>query len=218
MEMSKVLNKEVMVEKSAASEHVIKTATGSSEQSVVAMLVLAFSADPAIRWLYPDPHQYMTYWPEFVMGFGGGAFDHGTAYHTEGFAGAALWLPPDTQPDEDALVALFQQSVDASQLEAVFSVLEQTDAYHPGEPYWYLPIMGVDPIWQGCGCGSTLLQHTLDICDCDQMLAYLESSNPRNIPLYERHGFEVAGTVQAGTSPPLYPMVRNPRPVQSRGR
>jgi ribosomal protein S18 acetylase RimI-like enzyme len=214
MDMSEVLNKHVMVKKSGASEHPVKAATGSSEQAVVAVLTMAFSADPAIRWLYPDPHQYMTYWPEFAMRFGGRAFDHGTAYHTEDFAGASLWLPPDTHPDEDAIVALFQQSVEASQLEAVFSVLEQTDAYHPREPHWYLPIMGVDPAQQGCGCGSALLQHTLDRCDRDQTLAYLESSNPRNIPLYERHGFEVVGTVQAGTSPPLHPMVRTPRPVQ----
>lgn len=216
--MSKVLNKKVMVDTSGAFEHVVKAATGSSEQSVVAVLVLAFSADPAIRWLYPDPHQYMTYWPEFVRGFGGRAFDHGTAHHTEGSAGAALWLPPDTRPDEDALVALLQQSVDPSQLEAVFGVLEQMDAFHPSEPHWYLPLMGVDPLWQGRGCGAALLQHTLNRCDRDQMLAYLESSNPRNISLYGRHGFEVVGTIQVGTSPPLYPMIRKPRPVQSGGR
>ena len=29
-------------------------------------------------------------------------------------------------------------------------------------------------------------------------MAYLESSNPRNIPLYERHGFEALGEIQVG--------------------
>jgi hypothetical protein len=42
-------------------------------------------------------------------------------------------------------------------------------------------------------------------------LAYLESSNPRNITLYKRHGFELLGTIQIGTSPSIAPMLRRPR-------
>jgi hypothetical protein len=38
-----------------------------------------------------------------------------------------------------------------------------------------------------------------------------ESTNPRNVPLYERHGFERLGTIQSGSSPPLFPMLRRPR-------
>lgn len=39
----------------------------------------------------------------------------------------------------------------------------------------------------------------------------LESTNPRNISLYQRHGFEVLATVKVGTSPPFVPMLRGPR-------
>ena len=42
-------------------------------------------------------------------------------------------------------------------------------------------------------------------------LACLESSNPKNIPLYERHGFELLGTIQVGASPPIFPMLRKIR-------
>jgi hypothetical protein len=42
-------------------------------------------------------------------------------------------------------------------------------------------------------------------------VAYLESTNPANLSLYVRHGFEVVGQMQAGRSPPLFPMVRQPR-------
>ena len=93
----------------------------------------------------------------------------------------------------------------------VFAVIEQMANYHPGEPHWYLPLIGVDPIHQGKGLGSALMRHALIRCDREKKLAYLESTNEKNVPLYERAGFELMGTIQAGMSPPLYPMVRTPR-------
>ena len=66
-----------------------------------------------------------------------------------------------------------------------------------------LNVLGIDPDYQGKGLGGALLRHATDICDRDGALAYLESSNLRNVPLYERHGFEVLGTIQAGQSPTI---------------
>jgi len=74
-----------------------------------------------------------------------------------------------------------------------------------------LPLIGVDLPQQGKGYGSALLQHALLPCERDTKLAYLESTNPKHIPLYERHGFEVLGTIQVGASPPIFPMLRKPR-------
>jgi ribosomal protein S18 acetylase RimI-like enzyme len=189
----------------------IKTAMASDEASIVDVIVLAFSTDPAARWLYQDPHQYLTHFPSFVRAFGGNAFAHGSAHYVDGYAGAALWLPPNIYPDEDALIGLFQRTVAARDQETMFAIFEQMGRYHPSEPHWYLPLIGVDPSQQGKGYGSALLTHTLMPCDRDHTCAYLESSNPKNIPLYARHGFELLGTIQVGTSPPVFPMLRKPR-------
>jgi ribosomal protein S18 acetylase RimI-like enzyme len=189
----------------------IKTATASDAERITAVLALAFSADPAMRWGYPDPQQYLTTWPDLVQAFGGRAFDHGTAYYTEDYSGAALWLPPGVGPDEEALMALFERSVAEHRHAEVFAVLQQMGTYHPSEPHWYLPVIGVDPPQQGNGYGSALLRHALAQCDRDGMTAYLESSNAANLPLYARHGFEIIGTIQAGASPPIWPMLRQPR-------
>jgi ribosomal protein S18 acetylase RimI-like enzyme len=189
----------------------IRTVAAADAERAVAVLVLAFSADVATRWAFPEPSQYLAHFPAFVRAFGGRAFEHGTAYCAEDYGGAALWLPPGVQPDEDALGALFQRGVAEQTRGDLFAVLEQMASYHPTEPHWYLPLIGVDPTRQGKGCGSALLKHALARCDRDGRLAYLESSNPANIPLYERHGFEVAGTIQAGSSPPFWPMLRQPR-------
>jgi GNAT superfamily N-acetyltransferase len=74
----------------------------------------------------------------------------------------------------------------------------------------------VDPGHQGRGHGSALLQHALRRCDRGQAPASLESTDPANIPLYERHGFRVLVTIQVGSSPPIFPMLRAPRPAGSR--
>lgn len=190
---------------------IIKTATVSDEAPSIAVVVLAFSADPAARWTWPDPHQYLMHFPNFVKALGGNAFANGSAYNVDGYAGAALWLPPEVHPDEDALITLLQRTGSAPVQKDVFAVFEQMGRYHPGEPHWYLPFIGIDPFQQGKGYGTALMKHALIPCDRDQTLAYLESSNPKNIPLYERHGFELLGTIQVGTSPPIFPMLRKPR-------
>ena len=93
----------------------------------------------------------------------------------------------------------------------VFSVLEQVGAGHPEEAHWYLPAIGVEPHSQGKGYGSTLLARGLEVCDRDHVAAYLEATNPANIPLYQRFGFEVTGQIQAGSSPAITPMFRAAR-------
>jgi len=191
---------------------IIKTAaTASDEASIIDVLVRANWEDPAARWVWPDSQQFLTHFPSFVRALGGKAFAHGSAYYVDGYTGAALWLPPDVHPDENALIALLGRTVSEQIQKDFFPVLEQMGRFHPSEPHWYLPFVGVDPSQQGKGFGSALLQHILIQVDRDNMLAYLESSNPRNIPLYKRHGFELLGSIQIGTSPSIAPMLRKPK-------
>jgi ribosomal protein S18 acetylase RimI-like enzyme len=188
----------------------INTATSTEIPQIIDTIAMAFAADPFVRWIYPDPNQYLSNIREMLIRFGGKAFDHGTAYYVDGFVGAALWLPPDIHPDEEALGEHMQRTISESILEDAFSVLEQMEHCHPTDPHWYLPLLAVDPVHQGNGYGSALLKDAIAKFDTDGMIAYLESSNPRNISLYERHGFEIITEIQAGTTP-VTPMVRKPR-------
>ncbi len=190
---------------------IIRTATASDEAAAIAVVVLAFGADPAARWAWPDPDQYLRHFPGFVQAFGGQAFAHGSACCAEGYAGAALWLPPQVSPDEETMMAILESTGSAQVRQDGAALFEQMGRYHPQEPHWYLPFIGVDPVQQGQGLGGALMRHGLAACDRDRTLAYLESSNPKNVPLYERHGFELLGTIQVGTSPPIFPMLRRPR-------
>lgn len=189
----------------------ILNATPGDENAVVQTLTLAFSADPAVRWTWPDPAQFLEHYPHFVRAFAGRAFTHGGAYRVAGNEGAALWLPPGVQPDDEAIDEVLSSCLSSQRLKEVMSVMEQMGGYHPSQEHWYLPLIGVDPFYQGRGHGAALMKDVLQHCDEAGQLAYLESTNPRNIGLYERHGFVVLGRIQQGDSPTIVPMLRQPR-------
>ena len=189
----------------------IITTTDADAASATDAIVLGFCADPILRWMFPEPRDYLSTFPELMRLFGGRAFEHGSAYHIEGFAGAALWLPPGIHPDEDGLVALFEERFSGAFLEEIFSLFEQMDGFQPAGEFWHLAFIAVDPAQRGRGLGSDLLRDTLKSCDSDNKLAYLESTNPANLSLYRRHGFELIGNIQAGSSPPMFPMIREPQ-------
>ena len=90
-------------------------------------------------------------------------------------------------------------------------MLEQMAAGHPPEPHWYLPWLGVDSPYRGAGLGNNLLRRCLEVVDADHHPAFLETPNPRTIPFYESHGFEVTSVAQAGECPPLTSMLRAAR-------
>ncbi len=189
----------------------INTAIVSDKQQIIDSLVLSFGADPFERWLYPDPHAYLTNFPIFLEALTARTFETDTAYYVDGFAGAALWLPPNVYLDEEKIIASLEKTINKQKQNNTMGIMEQMDRYHPHEPHWYLAIIGVDPAVQGQGLGSIMLQHTLALCDQDRSLAYLESTNSKNISLYEREGFELLGTIQVGDAPPMFPMLRKPR-------
>jgi ribosomal protein S18 acetylase RimI-like enzyme len=191
----------------------VKSVKATDQNNAISAIVQAFSTDPVARWMYPDSQQYVEYFPKFIKAFAGAAFEHGTADCVDGSPAAALWLPPGSHPNEKALSTLLQVSVAERDQAEVIALFEQMDAYHPAEPHWYLPMIGVDPAHQGNGYGSALLKHALARCDYDDRLAYLESTSLDSLRLYERHGFELLGTIQVGSSPSLFPMVRKPRSV-----
>lgn len=190
------------------AEREVKSASTDVQASTINTIVLGFAADPMTRWVWPDSSEYLRIMPQFVMAFGGRAFEHGTAYITERVRAAALWLPPGIEPDDVAMAAIMAQTLRPDIADDLGHVLQGMAKHHPHEPHWYLPLIAADPHWIGQGLGALLMKHALRRCDEEGIAAYLESSNPRNISFYERHGFEIIGEIQHGCSPTLTPMLR----------
>jgi GNAT superfamily N-acetyltransferase len=186
----------------------IKSADANNRASAISTIVLGFVADPMARWVWRESSVYLRVMPRFVDAFGGRAFEHGTADIAEGIRAAALWLPPGVEPDEAKMDAIMEESLRPEISEDVAAVVKGMAEHHPREPHWYLPLVAADPQWIGQGLGSLLMKHALRRCDEEGVAAYLESSNPRNISFYQRHGFKIVGKIQSGSSPVLTPMLR----------
>jgi ribosomal protein S18 acetylase RimI-like enzyme len=189
----------------------VSAVSENEEARALDTLVSAFAADPIIRWLYPEEAHYVGRFPELLRAFGGKAFDGQTALRLDDFSTVALWLSPGTEQDGDLIVSTLTGSASPEQHEDILAVIEQVGESHPTYPHWYLPWFGVDAPLQGRGLGSELMTHCLRIVDADHLPAYLENTNPRNTPFYERHGFEVTGEARAGAFPPLTFMLRAAR-------
>ncbi len=191
----------------------VRQAAESERVTVVNTLTLAFVSDPVNRWYLPDSGRYLQCFPKIVDLLTEPALEAGTCFVTENLEGAALWYPPGVGPDEETLGALFMQSAPEHLGEAFGDFLAALEHHHPqDEDCWYLPLVGVDPAHQGKGLGAVLMKHATDLVDSQGALSYLESSTPKNISLYERHGFETSGQILFGEKGDIAtPMVRSRR-------
>ena len=122
--------------------------------------------------------------------FGCDAFAHDSAFGVDDCGGVALWLPPGVHADDEALQKLMMAHVAPEQLGEMAENLGRIESLHPDGPYWYLAVLAADPARQGSGLGSKLLEHQLREVDKQGLPASLESSNPLNVSLYRRYGFE----------------------------
>ncbi|HSG88952.1 MAG TPA: GNAT family N-acetyltransferase [Pseudomonadales bacterium] len=189
----------------------IRTAGVAERDAALATILLAFATDPVARFAAPSPADYLATMNAFAGVMGDAALARGAVFVAPDFAGVAYWHAPGAEPDEETLGAGIAASVPADRQEELMGLFEAMASHHPDAPHWYLPQIGVDPSAQGRGVGAALMKHALAHIDAEGLPAYLESSNPRNISLYERFGFEAIGEIRVGRVPLVTPMLRPAR-------
>ena len=60
---------------------------------------------PVIRWLYPEPADYLRHFPEFVEVFGGAAFREESVWRVGDFTAVSMWMAPGVELDGDDVMA-----------------------------------------------------------------------------------------------------------------
>ncbi len=192
----------------------VRAATSAEASALAEVLARAFRDDPLHRWLLPTDSDWERkshrLWAPVLRP----RIVDGTVFTTPHLEGAAIWLAPErVEPSllESSRMALETLPLIWRRAVLVSRGMRRMRAAHPPEPHWYLLGLGTDPVSQNQGVASALLRPVLQRCDTEGLSAYLESSNRKHTPLYERHGFEVCGEIELPRGPTIWSMLRKPR-------
>jgi GNAT superfamily N-acetyltransferase len=173
--------------------------TADEVATAVEILVDAFYDDPTWSSVFPDPDrrqsQHGLLWRALVDG----AMRYESVWLNGDATATAVWIPPggtEMTPEREAeLMADFAEVLSPDELARVPGVMAAFDEAHPHhEPHFTLSLLGTRTTRRGEGRGLRLLKETLTVVDDAGMPAYLEASNPANIALYQRYGFEPFGS------------------------
>lgn len=172
----------------------IRDATSADVDTLVEIFCDSFAEDPVFSWVFRRQRLHEEFFRLVIEEV---YLPRGMIHMEDSGAGAALWLPPKERFQIPPRIALLRFGINiiwfggpwvlwrAHQQGAVFA------RHMPRDPHYYLQFIGCRKHMQGRGIGAALLKHGTRLCDEEEMPAYLESSNSRNVPLYERQGFEV---------------------------
>ena len=191
----------------------------SSIDRAAITLERAFSPDPLFTWVFPDAatrpaalHRFMRVPLEYGVRYG-----RVTASHDA--KAACVWLPPGPGITIPRMVRSGMLGVPFHSGLGPFgrfmAANETMDKIHKArvpEPHWYLILVGVDPELQGQGVGSAIIREGLARADRESRPCYLETSERRNLGLYDRHGFAVLEEATLGKDgPQAWAMRREPQ-------
>jgi GNAT superfamily N-acetyltransferase len=192
----------------------VREAQAAASAEIARALTRAFHDDPVQRYLFPEDRQYQRRGLANFELLVRRTLEIGSVYAAPGNEGASLWIPPGGDFVDGWRGALFGlRSILLLRLRVRSGgrLIGALARHHPREPHWYLPVLGTAPEHRGRGLGSALLAPVLARCDAEGVPAYLESSKAKNVPFYQRHGFEVTATIRVPEGPELWAMLRRPK-------
>jgi ribosomal protein S18 acetylase RimI-like enzyme len=197
----------------------LRRATPGDTRRIALLLARAFQDDPLMRYTIPYAAQRLRLLPWLIglnVRYG---YHYGEVYTTQGYEGAAIWLPPGHT--SFTLWRMLRAGMFVAPFQAPWSILRRLarveerardlhTRYAPG-PHWYLSQIGVDPRYQRQGVASRLLRPMLERIDLARLPCYLETQNAANVALYQRYAFRVVAedTVPDG-GPHTWVMLRAP--------
>ncbi|MCP2323764.1 ribosomal protein S18 acetylase RimI-like enzyme [Hamadaea flava] len=198
----------------------IRIAIPADLPALAATMADAFDGDPVWSWmLHHDSDSPARRRQRLALLFGA-LLRHSVpkerVFTTGDRQALTIWSPPgDWKLPTPAMVRAAPSIARAAgvRLPRLLGRLGDVEKHHDKQPpgHWYLEFIATASAAQGSGLGSALLQAGLDRFDADGVPVYLESSNPRNLPFYERHGFEVTGNLPVSAGPEQWTLWRKPQ-------
>ena len=188
----------------------VRQATGPDALTAARILADGFRLDPVMQWVFAEGIDAALE-PFFHFMVSEALIPLGATYLSD--CCCAVWTPPGKDPWARAdvgerFLAAMDSVLARDQLDRMVTLNVLVDQIRPQEPHWYLGMIATRADAQGTGAGSRMIRHTLGQVDADGLPAYLESTNPANIPFYERHGFVVVREARLPDGPGLTQMRR----------
>lgn len=167
----------------------VRRATRGDRDRVVETFMAAFEADPALRYFFPA-EEYAAHGPAFAGWLFDRRVDAGTVWVVDDGASIALWDGP-ARPDRvvPAVPALELPDGARSRLDAYDAAVHH---HLPTAPHWYLGVLATHPDRAGQRLGRAVMAAGLAEAARDGLPAYLETTNPGNVEVYQRAGWEIA--------------------------
>jgi ribosomal protein S18 acetylase RimI-like enzyme len=172
----------------------IRNATLDDVPAISRTLARAFADDPVKLFLCGGESLPIDRAAAFFTAFQRIQFAHGHVYTTPGHEAAAVWAPPGAW--KVPMRQIVRHSPTFLRLYGLrffpnLAVLTDLEKRHPTDPHYYLEFIGTDPVHQGKGLATALMQPMVEQADVDGVGMYLESSKASNVAFYARFGFEV---------------------------
>jgi ribosomal protein S18 acetylase RimI-like enzyme len=182
-----------------------RIATEEDLPAIGEVLARGFENDPLWGWAFEEAERErkLAALAEVFGFFAGAALDLGWVRVTDGVEAVALWIPPGspemTPADEERLPSVIASACGPESASRVSELLDAFEHNHPHEPpHFYLSLLATHPDHAGHGHGVGLVAACLAEIDAGDppAAAFLESSNPANLPRYERLGFRPTREVE----------------------
>lgn len=191
---------------------VVRNARPGERRTVLEVLGRAFYDDPVAQHLFPSDETRAAKWAAFSGLAIDSMAESAEVLTNDATEGVAIWQLP-REAGSGFLRRLeigtrFLRLAGTGLLRS-HALSRLTSAHRPREPHYYLAALGTDPKMQGRGIGSALLAPILERCEKERLPAYLESSKERNVPFYQKHGFEVIEALDVPSGPRIFTMMRH---------
>jgi ribosomal protein S18 acetylase RimI-like enzyme len=187
----------------------VRQATPEDLPRLAQTLAEAFTGDPVWTWMVPTLSGKRRIFTALLRH----AIPKGHVYTVDNGRSAgsavAMWAPPGQWKLPAAAMARAAAPMVLAtgwRLPRLLGRNTAVERLHEKVPaqHWYLEFIASTER----GLGSELMEHGVDAV-IRGLPIYLESSNPRNLSFYKRHGFEVTGEPPMSSGPPQWTLWRS---------
>ncbi len=178
----------------------IRIAEPTDREVVVATTVAAFADDPAFRYFFADEDTFDEAASRFVGLLFDKRVDHRAVWMTDDGSALAMWSPPDGPGESDTESSPMEQALVpfAGAFDRLTAYDQKVDALVPAD-CWYLGILATHPSHWGKGLGRGVMRVGLDTVASASGTAFLETTNPDNVGMYQASGWTIDGETDVDT-------------------